>query len=119
MGNIFWTGREGTVISRGYFFPDGKGRQVNTFHGKGWYFSAGLLAIYQVLFGWKIYKIIMKPTNAPTPIQPNPRQIRLKAAVGPLFPTANNFSWAGIDFIQDRLQETQPNQILANTLLFS
>ena len=31
----------------------------------------------------------------------------------PLFPTANLFSWVEIDFnIKNRLQETQPNQIL-------
>ena len=34
-------------------------------------------------------------------------------AFGPRFPTANNFSWVGIDlYIGNRLQETQPNQIL-------
>ena len=43
--------------------------------------------------------IIMKPTNSPTQGQPNPRKIRLKVAFGPLFPTANNFSWVGIDFM--------------------
>ena len=37
----------------------------------------------------------MKPTNSPTPGQPNPRKIRLKVAFGPLFPTANIASWVG------------------------
>ena len=36
---------------------------------------------------------IMKPTNSPTQGQPNARKIRLKKAIGPLFPIANNFSW--------------------------
>ena len=57
----------------------------------------------------------MKPTNFPTQSQPNPRKIRLKVAYAPLFPTSNNFSWVGIDFIL--VQETDykkpnPNQIL-------
>ena len=55
----------------------------------------------------------MKPTNSPTPGQPNPRKNRLKVAFGPLFPTANTLSWVGIDFyVGNRLQEIQPNQIL-------
>ena len=41
----------------------------------------------------------MKPANFPTQGQPNPRKLRSKVAFGPLFPTANIFSWVGIDFI--------------------
>ena len=41
----------------------------------------------------------------------------MKVAFGPLFPTANSFSWVGIDFdIENRLQETQPG-FSASTLL--
>ena len=44
---------------------------------------------------WWVGKQInnMKPTKLPNPIK-----IRLKMAFGPLFPTATNFSWVGIDF---------------------
>ena len=51
----------------------------------------------------------MKPTNSPTQGQPNPRKIRVKAAFGPLFPTANNCRWVGIDFI-NREQTRTPTQ---------
>ena len=34
----------------------------------------------------------------PRPTQPKKKK-RLKGAIGPLFPTANIFSWVGIDFI--------------------
>ena len=53
-------------------------------------------------FCWvgKIYiTISMKSTNSPTQGQPNPRKTTFKAAFGPLLPTANIFSWVGIDFI--------------------
>ena len=43
----------------------------------------------------------MTPTNSPTQGQPNPRKIRLKVAFGPLFPTANIFSWVGVGFMQE------------------
>ena len=49
----------------------------------------------------KHVSIMMKPTNSPIQGQPNPRKNRLKVAFGPLFPTANNFSWVGIGFIQE------------------
>ena len=54
-----------------------------------------------IKFCWvaKHTNIIMKPTNSPTQGQPNPRKSRLKVAIGPLFPTANNFSWVGAGFI--------------------
>ena len=62
----------------------------------------------------------MKPPNSPTQGQPNPRKIRVKVAFGPRFPTADNFSWVGIDFMQVfRLRETQPNQILREYPIFS
>ena len=57
--------------------------------------------------------IIMKPTNSPTQGQPNPRENRLKAALGPLFffsPGANNFSWVGIDFIRMGHTTRNPTQ---------
>ena len=43
--------------------------------------------------------VIMKPTNSPTQGQPDPTKNRLKAAFGPLFPTANIFSWVGFGFM--------------------
>ena len=56
---------------------------------------------YQVPNYWagKHKNILMEPTNSPTQGQPNPTTIRLKVAIGPLFPTANDFSWIGIGFI--------------------
>ena len=42
---------------------------------------------------------------------------RLKVAFWPLFPTANNFSWVGIDFIQGTEYTTpNPTKFSANTL---
>ena len=51
-------------------------------------------------FCWvgKHINITMKPTNSPIQGQPNPRKKWLKVTFGPLFPTANNFSWVGTDF---------------------
>ena len=57
---------------------------------------------------------IVKPTNSPTQGQPNPRTVRFKSwHLGHFFPTANYF-FVGWDwfYIGNRLQETQPNQIL-------
>ena len=52
----------------------------------------------------------MKPTDSPTRSQPNPRKVRLKVAFGPPFPTANIFSWVGIDFRKQTTRNpTQPN----------
>ena len=45
--------------------------------------------------------MMMESTNSPILGQPNPRKIRRNVAFGPLFPTANNFSWIGIGFIQE------------------
>ena len=45
----------------------------------------------------KHINVIMKPTNSPT--QPKKSCCRLKIAFGPLFPTANIFSWVKIGFI--------------------
>ena len=47
----------------------------------------------------KHVNISMKPTNSPTQGQSNPRKNRSRVAFGPLFPTANTFSWVGIGFI--------------------
>ena len=60
----------------------------------------------------------MKPTDSPIQGQPNPRKIRLTVAFGPLFPTANIFSWVGIDFIQETdYKKLNPTKFSANTLL--
>ena len=69
----------------------------------------------------KHINIIMKATNSPTQGQPNPRTSRLKVAFGPLFPTANNFSWVGIDLHRKQTTRTrnptQPNSPQARVLL--
>ena len=71
--------------------------------------------IYQILLGWKTYKYYDEIDELPNP-RPTQSLVKLekKGGVGPLFPTANIFSWVGIDFIQetDYVQETQPDQIL-------
>ena len=77
--------------------------------------SNKVFAIYQIHSGWKTHINTIEPTNSPTQGQPNPRTKWLRVAKMPLFPTANNFSWVGIDFIYqvgNRRQETQPNQII-------
>ena len=56
-----------------------------------------MFAIDQVLLGWKTYT---GRNYDETGELPNPRKNRLKVVFGPLFPTANIFSWwVGIDFI--------------------
>ena len=64
--------------------------------------------------------MIVKPTNFPTQGHPNRRKIRLKVAFGPpLFPTANSFSWVGIDFIQETdYKKPNPTKFSANTLYY-
>ena len=69
------------------------------------YFSLRVLitvfAIYQNHVGLENMQNnnVVKSTNPPTLGQPNPGTFRLNVAFGPLFPTANNLSWVGIDFI--------------------
>ena len=61
----------------------------------------------------------MKPTNSPTQGQPNPRKIGLKVVFGPIFPTANIFSWVGIDFIQETdYKKPNATKFSAHTILF-
>ena len=61
----------------------------------------------------------MKPTNSPTQGQPNPRRNRFKVAFGPLFTTANSFSWVGIGFVQGTDdKKLHPYKFSANTPLF-
>ena len=49
---------------------------------------------------------------------PNPRQSRVKWHFGTLFPTANNFSWVGIDFILETdYKKPNPTKFSAKTLL--
>ena len=59
----------------------------------------GCLQFTKLCLVAKHVNIFMKPTNSPTQGKPNPRKIRLKVAFGPLFPTANHFSWVRIDLI--------------------
>ena len=63
--------------------------------------------------------VIMKPTNSSTQRQPNPRKIRLKVGIWAtfLFPTANNFSWVGIDFMwETNYKKPNPSKFSANTV---
>ena len=62
-------------------------------------FIVGYLRFTNFCWVGKHVNILMKPTNFPTQGQPNPIQNMLTVAFGPLFPTANNFSWIGINFI--------------------
>ena len=59
--------------------------------------------------------IIMKPTNSPTQGQPNPRQIWVKMATGPLF--FYFFSGLGLVFTQETDKKPNPIQLSANTLV--
>ena len=54
----------------------------------------------------------MKLPNSPT------QGLRLKVAIGPLFPTANIFSWVGIGFMYETgYEKPNPTNFSANTLL--
>ena len=66
----------------------------------------------------KRINIIMKPTNSPTDGQPNPRKKKgLKVAFGPLFPTANIFSWVGLGFMWETdYKKPDPTTFSANTV---
>ena len=59
----------------------------------------------------------MKPTDSPTRSQPNPRKVRLKWHLGHLFPQRIFFRGLGL-ILGNRLQETQPNQILRKRHIF-
>ena len=59
----------------------------------------------------------MKPTNSPTQGRPNPRKVRLKVVFGTHFPTANNFSWFGIGFIEETdYKKPNPTKFSVNTV---
>ena len=60
----------------------------------------------------KHINVIMKPTNSPTQRQPNPRNIWLKVAFGPRFPTTNNFSWVGVGLCR---KQTTKNPTQSNS----
>ena len=72
-----------------------------------------MLAIYQPLLSWTTCKHYYETDELPNASQPNPRKKMLKVVFGPLFPIANTFpiGWNWF-YIGNRLQETQPNQIL-------
>ena len=64
------------------------------------FFFKQVFAIYQILLRWKQYEYYDETVElSTTQGQPNPRNNRLKVALGPLFPTANSFSWVGIGFM--------------------
>ena len=73
--------------------------------------NQGVLRFAKFCWVGKHINVIMKPTNSPT--QPKKSCCRLKIAFGPLFPTANIFSWVKIGFTYGRKQttrnRTQPN----------
>ena len=60
-----------------------------------------VFAIYQIMLGWKTCKYYYETDELPNlrPITQPKKRNRLKLAFGPLFPTANIFSWVGIVFI--------------------
>ena len=74
-------------------------------------------------FCWvgKHINIVMKPSNSPTQgHNPTQEKIGQKVAFGPLFPTAYNFSWVGIGFIQETdYKKPNPTKFSANTLITS
>ena len=55
------------------------------------------------------YKTDGLPNLRPT----QPKKLRLKVAFGPLFPTAKNVPWVGIDFMQETEYE-KPNPTIIN-----
>ena len=61
----------------------------------------------------------MKPSNSPTQGHNRTQEkIGQKVAFGPLFPTAYNFSWVGIGFIQETdYKKPNPTKFSANTLI--
>ena len=63
------------------------------------YQGAGDLPIHLELEN--INKCYCETDELPNPRPTQPNKIRLKVAFGPLFPTTNQFSWVGIDFIQE------------------
>ena len=56
-----------------------------------------VFAIYQILLGWKTYKYYYETAELPNPRPTQRKTNRSKVAFGPLFSTANIFSWVGID----------------------
>ena len=64
-------------------------------------------------FGLENIWVLLWNRRTPQP-KANPTQEKngINVEFGPLFPTANDFLWVGIDYIGNRLQETQPNQTL-------
>ena len=77
-------------------------------------FSIRVLAIYQILLGWKTYKCYYKTDELPNPkANPNPRKIRLKSGIWATFSHSKQF-FVGWDwfYIGNRLQERQTNKII-------
>ena len=59
-----------------------------------------LFTMYHILLGWKTCEYYYVTDKLPNPRPTHhPRKNRLKMALGPLFPTANNFSWVWIGFV--------------------
>ena len=56
-------------------------------------------AIQHVLMGWKTNKHYFEAYELPDPRPTQPKKKMLKVTFGTLFPTANIFSWVGIDFM--------------------
>ena len=77
-----------------------------------------VLAIYQILLGWKKWKYFMKPTNYPTTDgQPNARKkIGLRGGILGLlfFPTAIFFFFVGLGLVLYRKQTTR-NPLQSNS----
>ena len=68
-----------------------------------------VFAIYKLCWVGKHINVIIKPTNSPTQGQPNPRKIGIWGTF-----SHSKYFFVGWDlfYIRNRLQETQPDQIL-------
>ena len=85
-----------------------------------WTNHYGVCDIYQILLGWETYKYYYETVELPNPrpTQPKPRKNRLKVAFGPLFPTSDNFWWAGIGFVWETdYKKPNPSNSSANPLI--
>ena len=59
----------------------------------------GVFAIYEILLSWKTCKYYHETDEPSNPGPGQPKKEQVEVAFGPLFPTANNFSWVRIGFI--------------------
>ena len=61
-----------------------------------------VFAIYLVLLGWKTFKYYYETDELPNPRPTKPQEkLDQMWPLGHFLPAAKNFSWVGIDFIQE------------------